>query len=195
MLAYKFLRAGAVGPFSRVGWPQPERGGPGRWVLATGIDPGVCTTGVHACRVRDLPLWIAPELWLVELRGPLVETPAKVVGTAGRLQERVARWDAAAAMDFAAGCARRVREAAAHDPGAGLDGYAADIEVYGLGPRAEADPFRAAAVAGLIGARAAEAGGGSAAGRAERDRQAAWLSARLRLPPPRTSESRVHSPR
>jgi hypothetical protein len=181
MLAYKFLRPGAVGPFSRVAWPRPEDGAPGRWVLAGGMEPGVCTSGVHACRVQDLPLWIAAELWLVELRGPLVETNAKVVGTAGRLRARLDGWDAEAATDFSAGCARRVREAAAHHPDRPLNDYAGDVEVYGLGERAKADPFRAAAVSGLISATAAEVTGGASAGRAERARQAAWLEARLGL--------------
>jgi hypothetical protein len=183
MLAYKFLRAGAVGPFSRVGWPLPGRDGPGRWILAAGIEPGVCTSGVHACRIRDLPLWVAEELWQVELRGPLLETSAKLVGSAGRLRARVRTWDATAATDFAAGCALRVRAAAAHDDSGVLAGYASDVETYGLGPRAQADPFRAAAVAGLIGASAAAVADGPAAGRAERARQAAWLSARLELDP------------
>ena len=183
MLAYKFLRAGAVGPFSRVAWPLPADDAPGRWVLAVGAEPGVCTSGVHACRVHDLPLWIGAELWRVELRGPFAETTAKVVGTAGRLHARVDRWDAEAAMDFAGGCARRVREAAARERDGRLADYAGDVEVYGLGARAKEDPFRAAAVAGLISATAAEVTGGAVAARAERARQAAWLGARLRLDP------------
>src|SRR3712207_8826950 len=39
MLAYKFLRPGAVGPFSGVRWPAP---GTGAWVEAAG-DGATCT--------------------------------------------------------------------------------------------------------------------------------------------------------
>ena len=34
MLAYKFLAAGGVAPFTDFAWPQPRRGAPGAWVRA-----------------------------------------------------------------------------------------------------------------------------------------------------------------
>ena len=56
VIAYKFLRAGAVGPFSGFPWPVAN-GGPGDWVAAG--DPALCRRGVHACRDPDLPWWPA----------------------------------------------------------------------------------------------------------------------------------------
>jgi hypothetical protein len=169
-LAFKFLRDGAVGPFSGVAWPPPADGAPGPWLR-----------DVHACRPADLPLWIAEELWRVELREPVTATGAEVVGRAGRLIAPVTGWDAAAAMAFAADCAGEVRTAAARSPSPVLAGYAGDIETYALGPQASDDPARAAAVAGLVAARAACEGGGAPAQRRERERQARWLADRLAL--------------
>jgi hypothetical protein len=179
MLAWKFLRPGAVGPFSRVAWPPPSAdGAPGCWVGTAGREVALCRGGVHACRTGDLPLWIAAELWRVELDGPIVEGDTKVVGRAGRLLAPVAAWDGEAAIDFAGACARHVR---AHADDDRLAGYASDVERYGLGPQARRAPYRAAAVAGFIAAQAARADGGAAAERAERARQADWLASRLGL--------------
>ena len=68
MIAYKFLRAGRWGPFSRLRWPKP-----GEWGRA-GADTSLCRCGVHACRISHLPWWLAEELWQVELDGELRRT-------------------------------------------------------------------------------------------------------------------------
>jgi hypothetical protein len=53
VIAYKFLRQGRTGRFSAFAWPEP-----GVWVRADGpIDR--CLRGIHACRTRDLPWWLA----------------------------------------------------------------------------------------------------------------------------------------
>ena len=51
MTAYEFLADDGSGIFSRFDWPLPN-GGPGGWVESE-VDP--CRSGVHACRVVDLP--------------------------------------------------------------------------------------------------------------------------------------------
>ena len=68
MRAYKFLRPGAVGPFSGHRWPVPAGGDPGAWVEAAG-GPALCR-GVHGCRVADLPWWVQEELWEAEFDAP-----------------------------------------------------------------------------------------------------------------------------
>jgi hypothetical protein len=177
MLAWKFLRAGAVGPFSGVAWPTPDGDRPGAWLAGAG-GTSVCRRGVHACRPHDLPRWIGEELWAVELRGEVVETPYKVIALEGRLVRRIEGWDAAGAARFAADCTERVRAlAAAGDPV--LAGYVADAERNCLGPRCEEDPSLAAAVAATIGAHAAARAGGDAALRRERAAQVAWFRDRL----------------
>ena len=45
MIAYKFLCAGGLGPFSRYAWPLPRSERPGAWVIAPG----------DADAVRDAP--------------------------------------------------------------------------------------------------------------------------------------------
>jgi hypothetical protein len=100
VLVYKFLRPGAVGPFSGLAWPV------GEWMEAPGA-LALCRSGIHACRVRDLPYWITEELWRIELEGEVVEEEKIVLGQRGRLVERVSGWTRDTALDFARACAER----------------------------------------------------------------------------------------
>lgn len=106
MIAYKFLKAGRVGPFSGFSWPEP-----GLWVTAdAGAD--VCRTGVHACRPRDLPWWLADELWAVELGGDVRTDGHKVAAPRGRLRARIEGWTRECARDYGEACAWRAHETA-----------------------------------------------------------------------------------
>lgn len=172
MLAYKFLRPGAVGPFSGLSWPTPADGREADWVHAGDGDPMLCRAGVHACDGPDLPYWLCEELWVVELDGTVERRRSKLVATAGRLVERVERWDEAAALDFMCETVKAIR---AMDRG----GYATEAEIFCEGDAGRADPFGAAALSTMIAVEAAEQAGGHEAVRAERTRQAAWLAARL----------------
>ncbi len=109
MLAYKFLRTGAVGPFTGFAWPRPTGPTPGPWVHAGGA-PSPCRNGIHACQPADLPYWICDELWALELGGAHVDEPYHVVAPSGRLVERIAAWDANAAVAFAHACIWRIRD-------------------------------------------------------------------------------------
>jgi hypothetical protein len=108
--AYKFLRPGAVGPFSGFSWPTPRGTRPGEWVESP-IGNGPCRDGIHACERRHLPLWIWEELWEVELDGDVEPIRHKVRAPRGRLVRRVDAWSPVSAKSFAIACARR---AAAH---------------------------------------------------------------------------------
>jgi len=106
--AYKFLLAGRVGLFSGIEWPENA------WVEAVGaVDP--CRRGVHACRVEDLPYWLADELWAVELDGEIVPGELKVVARRGRLVERVKAWNDDTQREFREACARRAAMHAADE--------------------------------------------------------------------------------
>ncbi len=109
VVAYKFLRGGAAGPFSGFVWPQPQNGDAGAWVHVSGTLES-CRNGVHACRPSDLPLWLSDELWRVELDGEVNVAATHLIASAGRLLERVGKWDVAAAAAFAESCAWRTRE-------------------------------------------------------------------------------------
>ena len=89
MIAYKFLRRDGTGAFTRFPWPLPN-GGPGAWVDAP-IEP--CRSGIHACRVSDLPLWLGRELYEIELADEIVEERTKVVASRARLLRRIDAWD------------------------------------------------------------------------------------------------------
>lgn len=205
MKAYKFLRPGAVGPFSRVAWPTPEGDRPARWVDAIG---GVvaCRTAVHACRIEHLPWWIQEELWEVELADPVRLSGHKLLGPRGRLVRRVEAWDPAGTLAFSRTCAREAadRAAAALDAAGAAKGAAAvrgavDLEVLhaAVAQLRPPEPARIAvqmaadaavraigghpATTAYISAHAARHAAGPAAMAAERRRQARWLAGALGL--------------
>jgi hypothetical protein len=105
---YKFLRRGAVAPFSGLAWPS------GEWVTADGpLVP--CVNGIHVCRLPDLPYWLSEELWEVEVAGDRVEDRQKLVVGRARLRARVAGWPEPIAGAFTSDCAWRVRDLAVQE--------------------------------------------------------------------------------
>lgn len=165
MRAFKFLTADGLGLFSRFAWPVPN-GGPGAWVESE-VDP--CRAGIHACRGRDLPFWIGPTLYEIELDGPVTEQTTKVAAPRGRLVRRIDAWDAEARDDWGRMCVARALELVAEAPER-LGGWAPT-----------ADLARESAKAGYVAARIAEELGGGAAYLYERRRQSDWLVERLAL--------------
>jgi hypothetical protein len=163
MTTYKFLERGRVAPFTGFEWPVDE------WVEASAVDP--CRRGIHACRVRDLPIWIDDELWQVELAGDVVEQERKVVAQRGRLTRRVDDWTPDTALAFARSCAQRTRQRVGFLPI--LSGYVGDVDRF--------VSQRRIGIAGFAAARAAEVRDGPAGYEAERAEQAAWLAERLGL--------------
>lgn len=218
MIAYKFLAAGRVGPFSGVTWPTDLE-----WLEASGGDRA-CSPRVHACRVEDLPEWMDHELWRVELAGDVRVDCGKLVAGRGRLLERIDAWDLDLMVAYAEACALRARDAAltllatgaARDALAGCTtaeqladavarigdlepdearaaGYAGDTARHVLGARAEpATAPTHAAVNGFIAAHAAAFAEDTlaAVGR-ERAWQAQWLARRLALPIEEHGSSRI----
>jgi hypothetical protein len=189
-----------MAPFSRRVWPAD-----GSWVEAT--DGAVaCRDAVHACRVRDLPMWIRPELWQVELEGPVAEHDTKIAARAGRLMRRIDAWNDDAAKALKVDCAFRARGHVVLAMG-GPNGEAAELAAAGTLPEIEAiaaqleehGSERARAAAGyakdaanmaswewpatlaFIAAHAAEHAEGADAMAAERSWQAHWLADRLGL--------------
>jgi hypothetical protein len=171
VIAYKFLSADGTSVFSDFAWPMPD-GGPARWVEAR-IEP--CRSGLHACRIRDLPYWAGRALFEIELDGEIVTEPTKVVASRARLLRRVEAWDEVRDA-YTRMCADRGHELArsATPP---LEHFDAVIE-----PSIPEGP----ALLGFVAARIAEEISGPDAYHAERARQAAWLSERLALRSPRS---------
>jgi hypothetical protein len=104
VIAYKFLRSGRTGPFSAFKWPEA-----GVWVQ-TDQRLVECRRGVHACRISDLPWWLADELWEIELGGPVLLDQHKIRAPAGRLRAPIDGWTPACAQDYADACAWRAHQ-------------------------------------------------------------------------------------
>ena len=173
MVFYKFLAAGAVGPFSGFRWPVP--GAADEWVE---VEPPhvICRNGVHLCRTADLPLWMHEELYAVEVDGPVEEHDGLVLAGRARLVRRVGGWRRHSAWEFSQDCAARLRGLG--DPR--LSGYAQDAAVYAGLAGEELGWATAAATTGYIAAAAVRAAAGpeqgETAARTERIQQARWLS-------------------
>ena len=164
VIAYKFLRAGAVAPFTGFTWPV------GEWVeVEQDVDP--CRAGIHACRIADLPLWLGPELWEIELEGDVLERGRKLVASRGRLVRRIEEWNETARNDFGRFCVRRTRQRLGYVPV--LSGYVGDVQRMVGDGRVPLAAFAAA--------RAAEHRDGETGYARERAAQAAWLAARIGL--------------
>jgi hypothetical protein len=167
MIAYKFLRPDGTTMFTGFPWELPN-GGPGPWVDAR-VDP--CRSGIHACRVSHLPLWIGRTLYEIELDGEIVELGSKLVASRGRLLRRIEAWDDPVLDAYTRMCADRAHDLAisASPP---LEGWDAVVE-----PSVTEGP----ALLGFIAARIAEEISGPEGYRAERARQTGWLIERLGL--------------
>jgi hypothetical protein len=201
VIAYKFLRTGRVGPFSEFRWPQS-----GVWVRAEG-EPASCRTGVHACRVDDLPWWLGEELWEIELDGEVEVHEHKIVAPAGRLRSRVDAWTPDCANEYGEACAWRARDQAVqaltraeHEPAASRLQQCATLRELRRAARELAESIPDARIsllmaqdgagcaltgvapmAAYISAHAARQLDGPAAFDAERRWQSEWLARRLSL--------------
>jgi hypothetical protein len=190
VIAFKFLGAGAVAPYTDFHWPIC-----GGWVSAPADRADVW---IHACRLGDLPHWIHEELWWIELEEPLRETRYQVASARGRLRGRVEGWGPPLAHKFAEACAWRARDVAltrlppplpdaragaadlntiaagAAAPGSLQGAYLADIAKYAQ----QGLPAMTSYIAAVL---ASSLGGGLAAFEAERAWQARWLARQLGL--------------
>jgi hypothetical protein len=67
-----------------------------------------CRRGIHACRISDLPWWLADALWEIELEGRVQVDEHKIFAPAGRLRSQIDGWTPACAQEYADACAWRV---------------------------------------------------------------------------------------
>ena len=71
-----------------------------------------CRRGIHACRTRDLPWWLADELWEIELDGEVRIDEHKLVAPAGALRSQIDAWTPECAQEYGKACAWRARDRA-----------------------------------------------------------------------------------
>jgi hypothetical protein len=121
MIAYKFLQAQRVSPFSGFKW-QPDE-----WVRVDGpLVP--CQSGVHACNTDQLAYWLMDELWAIELAGEIQVDELQLVAERGRLAGRIDSFGETSA-ELAELCLRRVAlHAAAELRDASLDAEASELD-------------------------------------------------------------------
>ena len=94
MIAFKFLRAGRMGPFSGFQWPDA-----GVWVRPTRT-LSRAGAGFTPAASEDLPWWLDDQLWEIELDGEVQWRRHKLLATAGRLVSRVDAWTPTLAQEF-----------------------------------------------------------------------------------------------
>jgi hypothetical protein len=191
VIAYKFLAAGAVSPFTGFRWP-----GAGEWVTA----PAREEAWIHACRRADVPYWLDDELWAIELDGPIRESRYQIAAGRARLVAGFPAWNSMLRREYARACAFRARHLALpHLPASlrspvretddlqgiaaavqrttappALGGYLSDV----AGSATRGDAAEASYIACVV---ASVVGDGLAAFDAERAWQARWLGERLPL--------------
>jgi hypothetical protein len=172
MRAYKFLTADRRSPITGFGWPESG------WVEATGpLEP--CRNGVHACDIDDLPHWIGPELWAIEIEGEVQRAPNGVLARRGRLLDRLREWADGVAREFADDCARQAQTLAGGTPM--VAERSSDAAAYAADGWVSASAYIAAAVAGQVYSGSPEGPLYEQHFLAERRRQATWLRERLHL--------------
>ena len=145
---------------------------------ATGpLEP--CRNGIHACYLDDLPHWIGPELWTIEIEGEVQPAPNGVLARRGRLLQRIEKWADSVAREFAEDCARRAQSLAGET--AVVADRAADAVANAVSGWISASAYIAAVVAGQVNSGSAEGPLYERHFLTERARQAAWLQERLEL--------------
>jgi hypothetical protein len=115
VIAYKFLKTGAVGLVTGFQWPTPRGEAPGEWVEARG-PVCECDCGIHVCRPGDLPYWMFDELWAIEVDGELTEGLDMLIAPRGRLLGMLSGWSASSRTRLIEACLDRMAEHIASVP-------------------------------------------------------------------------------
>ena len=109
MTYYKVLAVDGVSPqYGGSGkWFVPKGGRVGKWMPAI-KDISSCSRGYHFVTLEQLPRWIGPTLYEVEVRGQIIHESDKSVAEQARLVRRIETWNNKTLRLYAADCAERV---------------------------------------------------------------------------------------
>jgi hypothetical protein len=91
---YKFLQADNTGEYSGFDYSGylPKDGKPGKW-LPKVESVIMCETGYHVCEKKDLLEWRNENLYIVDVRGEMVESDDKSAFQQMRFVKRVNGWN------------------------------------------------------------------------------------------------------
>ena len=97
---------------------SPQHGGSGKWFIPKGKRMGKwmpaikdiqpCARGYHFVNIEQLPRWIGPTLYEIEVRGQVIHEEYKSVAEQARLIRKVETWNNKTLRLYAADCAERV---------------------------------------------------------------------------------------
>ena len=97
---------------------SPQHGGSGKWFLPKGKRAGKwmpkidnikpCQRGYHFVMLSQLPQWLGPTLYELEVRGEVINLSDKSVAQQARLIRKVDTWNDKTLRLFAADCAEHV---------------------------------------------------------------------------------------
>jgi hypothetical protein len=109
MAYYKVLAADGI---------SPQHGGLGKWFIPKGKRMGKwmpaikdiqpCARGYHFVNIEQLPQWLGPTLYEIEVRGQIIHEADKSVAEQARLIRKVETWNDKTLRLYAADCAERV---------------------------------------------------------------------------------------
>jgi hypothetical protein len=154
-------------------WFLPHGKRPGKWMPAI-PNPVPCERGYHVVTLEQLPKWLGPAIFEVEVRGASVRRDDKSVHEQARLLRRVEMWNERTARLFAVDCAEWVLpifERAYPNDTRPRDCIGV-ARRYAIGDATEDELDAARAAAGAAARAAAEAAAREVA------RDAAWAAAR-----------------
>ena len=97
---------------------SPQHGGSGKWFVPKGErvgkwmpaikDISLCSRGYHFVTLEQLPKWVGPTLYEIEVRGQIIHASDKSVAEQARLVRRIETCNDKTLRLYAADCAERV---------------------------------------------------------------------------------------
>jgi hypothetical protein len=103
---YKGMLEDGLTKYGRPGWHLPKGSRPGKWMPK--VEVRMCDSGYHVCTIDQLRTWIAPAIYVVEVRGDHVEDMSKSAWAQARLVRRIEGWGIAEMVEWAQRCAGHV---------------------------------------------------------------------------------------
>ena len=89
-------------------WFLPRSKRPGKWIPPIGGMLSACSNGYHVLTLEQLPRWLGPSIFEVEVKGDGIQQPDKHLYPQARLIRKLGKWNDRAARIYACDCAEHV---------------------------------------------------------------------------------------